>query len=322
MTIWILSFALHLPGFATDRIVEEQFLREYPAAADRLDAMTRSVTGTGKVVSRRFDGTETRDEVSLSRRPGYYLYVRTRPSVVSGTKLESTLVMCQTPTHWFRLTREAPTQPYSLDALKEGAYRTLEQQESFYVGRFVDLGKIESVKVSDLIKMKGFRITGADEVDRGDERVVEIRFILANDEMPIRQGRLVLAPRWDWALMEYEIIPESKEGGNLRLTRTMEYRRRDDSAIVPTKVTLIDTLEVQGEAKSDTTVMTFEDLNYSTPPERQFSLSAFNVPEISLRPKPRSSFFSLRNPILWAGLVVSVASFAALGVLRKRLSRG
>lgn len=322
MPTLILFLALHSPSFTTDRIVEERFLREYPAAADRLDAMTRSATGKGKMVSRQFDGTVTRDEVLLARRPGYYLYVRTRPSVVSGTKLESTLVMCQTPTRWFRLTREAPTQPYSVDALQEGTYRSLGQQESFYVGRFVDLGKIESIKVSDLIKMEGFRITGANEVDRGDEHVVEVQFTLTNDKMPIRQGRLVLAPRWDWALMEYEIIPESKEGGDLRITRAMEYRRPDDSTIVPTKATLIDTLEIQGKAKSDTTVMTFEDLNYATPAEERFSLLAFNVPDISLRPEPRSSFFSLRNPILWSGLVVSAAAFVALGVLRKRSSRG
>lgn len=230
--------------------------------------------------------------------------------------------MCQTPTLWFRLSREAATQPYSLDTLRAGTNGSLDQKESYYVGRFVDLGKIESFRISDLIKMKGFRITGAGQVARGDERDVEIRFSLAEEKLPIRQGRLVFAMRCDWALTDYEIIPVSKEGGELRLTRTTEYRRGDDSTIVPTKVTLIDSIVSQGKSEPESTVMTIDDISYSPPPEGRFSLTAFNLPDIPLRPTPRASFFSLLNPILWVGIAAAIIAFGLLYVLRRKSTGG
>jgi hypothetical protein len=100
MMLLIWSLALPFPTLADDRTVEQRFRREYPAAAERLEAMTRSLTAKGTLFTRNYDGKETRAEVSLARRPGYYLYIRTKPLVVSGIKLESTMVMCQTPTRW------------------------------------------------------------------------------------------------------------------------------------------------------------------------------------------------------------------------------
>jgi len=322
MMVLLLSALLSLPSFTSAETVAERFLREYPAAAERLDAMTRFATGRGEIESRNYDGKEMRAEISLARRPGYYLYIRKRHQIVSGTNLEPTLVMCQTPTQWFRLTRDASTQPYSLDALTKGTYRTFDEEESSHVGKFLDLGRIESIKISDLIKKQGFRITAAEEVDREGGRVVEVRFTLTDEKLPLREGRLVFDPRADWALVAYEIVPVTEKGEQIHLTRTMEYRRGDDGTIVPTKVTLLDTVDFDGKKRLDSTVVTFKEVSYSTPAEREFSLPAFNVPEIALRPEPRSSFFSLRNPILWAGLAVSVAAFVALAVLRKRSSRG
>ncbi len=68
-------------------------------------------------------------------------------------------------------------------------------------------------------------------------------------------------------------------------------------------------------------ILDLDQITLGNPPDAIFRLSAYGLPEVPLRPSPRASVFTIRNPILWLAFGSTVFCFALLWFLRSRNAR-
>ena len=328
----MLSLLLFLSGHAvalTEEVSEQDasaLISDYLKGEQQIEKATASLRCEGEL-TRSGRGPTRTETLTISRAPGSYCYIRVgAQNPGAGEKADrSSLVVCQAPDRWFKLSRRGSNTPYVIESLSNGVYRNdYGGWEYTYIGKYIDMFCLDGFKLSTLMKEPSFKVKSIQRSLEGGHSRVDFAFELAGDKVPITSGRAACLPEFDWACIMIEAkgeLPNDKVG--FRHERKLEYEIREGRAL-PKR--LVDqykfVAEPDSKAKSSdldmTEVFTHRSVSFETVPQSSFTLSAFGLPEIPTAPRPTSSFFSFRNPLLWVSLLASLAFFVGLRELRRR----
>jgi hypothetical protein len=168
---------------------------------------------------------------------------------------------------------------------------------------------VYNVHLPDLAKEPGFLLKRVSSVDADSNRLVRIEYDRVSHSMrndPARGGWVLLDPALYWVVKQYEVKAVWPDGQGT-ISATLEYKTTDSGFPLATRVVRNHKAESQTGPVDHEYVLDY-DLNVQDKlPERDFTLSAFGLPEPAGATRSRL--------YLWIGgvgvLCVSVALWLA-----------
>lgn len=196
------------------------------------------------------------------------------------------MVVCRNKSYSFLLRRAAGSAGFSLKSLvkdqKEVAGLMQNNLERYVSAPF----SFEFHSIGSLLKQPKFSIRSVAEKVHDGRRALSIDFDCPIDN--IRQGgyqgTFVVLPDQKWVLFQYEYWP--KKGTALR-TGEVEYEGTSGGFPIPKRVTH-SILERASRTPHIVTTYDFKSIRFGRLPEKEFTLSAFGLPEIDVVSRPRT----------------------------------
>ena len=161
--------------------------------------------------------------------------------------------------------------------------------------------KIPEATLDEMIKSSGFRLLAARDGTRDGRPVAEIEFEFRNPASGVRctEGRLVLRPDLDWALLEASYL----HNGTHRITVRNAYdeSRRPGFALLSTAEETKRLGDPAGEVVTD--LVRFTEFSPRVPDDSEFRLSAFGLDEpADVAPAAAESRLGVHHLLLIAGI--------------------
>jgi hypothetical protein len=306
--------------------LEATWRRDYPAAAKRLEGFTQRFLCKGTLTRRSYAGkTIVTKEITIARSGDKKLLVRDKRFIEGTSREFQGDVLSLTPRHAFRLTRQMASQPYVVEAFVEPEnWPTLELQFKVLSDEYIQSAyKFSRKTLLEMLDDPTFVLKSISRVDKGPERYVRVDYAMGEGDTA-ESGKVLLDPRREWAIREFDVkkmvalsadkvVQERTQHGEIG------YADLSGGVIFPNTIHVVRRTpkpDAYEEIKLD-----FKEIQIGDVPDNRFALTAFGLPDIPLRPVPAPSFLSLRNPVLWASLVVAIAAFALQHLLKTRLKR-
>jgi hypothetical protein len=168
--------------------------------------------------------------------------------------------------------------------------------------------------LSRIISSDRFSIQRVSEVRHDGENCLKLEVRLKEGTWKIAQGKpspeyagwILVAPEKKWVVREYELRQSI-----VALRGRVEYGDIQDGFPLPKRV-VTEAMDTRSEKPIFRHEFTFEDLRLVAPPDREFTLAAFGLPELG---KPRSSRHANRT-VFWL-LGAALASLVVAIVLKR-----
>lgn len=293
-------------------VLRSQVLTEYPPALARLEARYSRIRGAAQRLVHSTDSKgnvrTTASRITIVRDGNNYLGTE-KTDVEAG---EEERVRSTNSRYSFLLRFDPPTQTYVIDNVEGDGNEVAPRFGSYcFDGSFPAAYYAFGRPISELMALPSYKLKSVSEVQEEGRRLIKIAFDFrpAND-YPIIPAWILVDPAEGWILRRYEGLFGPRQ--NLPRRGEVAYTRTSGGELLAKTVKHTKNLEDD----------TFEivDLTFGeSVPERDFTLTAFGLPEVN---EPAAS----RGGITWnylflgIGLVLAVVSIG-LKILARRLSR-
>lgn len=219
-------------------------------------------------------------------------------------------VNCWTPDLTFTLMQLLPDGPYAITSIAndpaslERAKLTIGlDAENFAFAAF----QLYDTAVADLLADPGFVITRATELSEGGTDLVRIEFDLTQSRSWYQSGHMTLIPSLEWAVRDYELLYRSDHGERATEAGVIHCKRWPSGIVFPTTVSITSRTEDKGETTAgEPWEMRFDAVDLNTVTAEQFSLSAFNVPDVVL--EARRSSYPFNRWLFWTLCALALAT--------------
>ncbi len=290
----------------------DRVLNEYPAALDRLEKYFTQLhaKGTAEEVQVDQDKSELKvvfhyqfDIDGTSRRR-----VRTR-EFDTKTNRSYEFVTSVSPRYSFRLLRKEKGDAFRVTALGSGGDAEV-LDDMYYDFNQYPLAPycVFGTPIAKFMAEPSFVLGKVSEVVQGDHKYLKLEYRThPKKEYPAVPGWLVVSPDQGWVLVEDVAFLGLHE--NIRRESHIEYGKTVDGIPLP-RVVSYDHPYYHRR-------MVFDRFEHGPVPEREFTLSAFGLPELD---KPESSDHK-GNPALWFFLI-SVAFLSVAAAFKYKSFRG
>ena len=159
-----------------------------------------------------------------------------------------------------------------------------------------------------------FVLKSIENFKQNDEDLVKIEYT-CETAYNIEAGHVVLKPSINWAIRNVDMIVTTKGWGPTLFKENVAYRQIADGRFFPSHMEINEHNPEHTEIY-ERTLVDFERITLGAATPDLFRLPAYGIPDLPLRPQPRMSIFTFRNPVLWVALAATVVCFATLWVLR------
>lgn len=304
-----------LPASATAATPLERIEKDYPDALSRLEAFYRRVKVSATVKHTQLNATE--QPVSncfweFSRAEDYHKYRR----YCAGAPADqiSDEVFCRNPERYlFSLGRELPTEAYRVMAIMQPEPILANTPEA-YAFRYLDCTySVFGVPISKMRADPSFRITDAQDVDDGVEKLIRVDYEFSpTDGTTLGQGCLVVAPERMWALVRYECEDHPPESGGKvgHISAVMQYGAPSDGIPIPKRAEVQVAFAGRPIWREE---CDFVEVVASDIPKSDFTLAAYGISEDEA---PGAQRVKRRLP-----LVIAIALTGLAALLVRRLAR-
>ena len=306
--------------------VVKRLREEYPPAARRLIGDLQNVEL--KIRRRRhwMSGKENHFIERLTRK-GYSIL--RDASIDPDSKTPTWRVLCRTRSKMFNLTKAEASGPFILVSQE---VCDPSSDESFmlgiYVEPFVDCAtSIAGNTLVDLLAAPTFEVKNAREVNEGGHQVVVFEFsgtITSANHQLDAEGTVKLDPGIGWPITMLDVKARPRvlagmvpglESMSMFSRSEMTYKTDGGKPSLKTYHERFSSSIKRSYQEDQVEVL---ESKYGSVTDDQFTLQAFGLPEVPLRPRPASGFFSWKSPALWISLSLCVITFGSLVLFRSR----
>lgn len=303
---------------ADDAALRQRFLTEAPAAWKQLARMVEQVDVVG-VVRDGLEGAHPRPEA----KSGFRFKANGQAKVVLADRRQGDeLVVCVSPKYGFRLkkAKDAKTGPYVVSYFgnpKKLVSDDGDDDLSLYGGHYVETSTRFGSVFGGLLNKPGFHVKDVSPIRRDDRDLVRVEFEYKPEKPSgdildsLKGGWVLLDPDQSWRLQESEFTAVG-----YRTTATIEYGPKIDG--IPTLRRIKnDTYGDEPRGGHSWDICDFTSWERRDVPDREFTLSAFDLPEMSYSPPTAAPTW---GPWIWISLGL-VSGLIGLGLWLLRTSR-
>jgi hypothetical protein len=280
--------------FAGDEPLQRRFLAESPACAARLKAAIDQIEGVASIsIDSKVDGKSQASRVSRwSFKVDGDRIVYEEILLDPEGKEVSARAQGSNPAYSFVVTRDSEQSPWLLKGV--GPIQATQPTHPFVLagrGGFLMYLRlawcIAEIPLADLVKTQGFTIKRVSAVNENGRQLAVLDFdytptagppaesVAPQDRsslMVIRRGQIYCDPDRFWAIQRYEI----RGIGGITVKGSITHRDGPDG--VPVVRSVVHALD-NSQNGSQTVRIDFEPVAFHPVPEREFTLSAFGLPE-------------------------------------------
>jgi hypothetical protein len=210
---------------------------------------------------------------------------------ISGKADKSNIqVFAVNPNYAFALRRQSSSSPWALWQMQkrenaEPGKLAATFEDQIAASRIFPL-RIQREQLSDLVRRPEFRVLGCRGFPAANPAVMEVDFDYPHppgpEASPVQGGKLVFDTARSWCLSSYEVRVriERPKGRGIWKMKILEWGEAEEALPVPRTVVLINDLDFD-DGKDVYEWKLKYDLNVPerTPPDEDFTLSAFGLPE-------------------------------------------
>lgn len=278
--------------FSQDDELKARFFAEAPGAWDRLELAYASVEGEATVTE---EGTgAAAGKVSTVKRHERFAYGKDRALIESAGDDGKSRVICVNDKYSFLIKRATKSGPFHIE-YAGGEKQPAVEHVNAYIKIYTDLPFTSfPVKYRDMITDKSFRLRRITRSTiEGEEQVkVEFSYVFTGGEKPKAvSGKLNFAPAFDWALRESDMVVEG-----VTHHAEVDYVRTAGGVPRPTRVTSRSTGPDQtgrfgekGASAGKLQTYLFDRWDFREVPARDFTLTAYGLPETIVTPPSGST---------------------------------
>jgi hypothetical protein len=273
-------------GRPSDESLRNTVRLEYPKALRNLEAFYTRATGEVLATERRAlsKNSPTTTWIRRFASVGTDLARVTVQRVVEGSDQEKwpAAVFCRNKSYSFILRKRPPRAEFALELLakdendkRQVAGMLLNNLEVYLNAPF----SFAYHSVRWAMERPKFSISSVAETARGGKRALSVHFDCPLDEA-LRtggyEGKLVVLPDEKWVVVQFEYRPKKK--GNIH-TGEIEYEGAFEGFPIPKRVTA-SWLEPGNQTPLLLSTYEFKNMRFEALPEKEFTLSAFGLPEV------------------------------------------
>jgi hypothetical protein len=256
---------------------KDRLLSEYPTALKRLEQLYASEMGKATLsITDKQSGVRSSSEIRFACDAGLSRSIE----VERGTEPKdySEVVQCSNLNYSFRLARSAPDRPYVIRDVVDGTGRLREFGRYYFEGYFAAPYIAFGLPIRDLMERPEFefKLKDVSEVTEEGRRLVKMSFeIRWMPDVPVMSAWIKVDPEFGWALCRAELILNPSR--NIKRDLSVDY-----SGMVRGRPVVRRVLDANfgAERVLDVTEIEFD----RHPDPRDFTLSAFGLPEVNQKP--------------------------------------
>jgi len=308
-SLFVLSFACMGGSGRAGQADVDYFLRDYPAAAEKLRAKYQQIKGECRLTVVDVQKTSVVDDLTFAADHGLQ-----KVSILQGPRKGQGLdrrqnLYCVGPNWSFSLIRSSEKDPYSVNGIGSD-----DRDRTMYFsrfGRFLSLPyAILGTPLTEIMKHPYFRLTSVERITENDKEFVKISY--DNGKSPQSSNTwLKIDPSLGWVIRSGEIQPEVTKG-QASIYFEVEYGSGQEIPPLPRIAKYVD-------VNRQTLTCEFTKVSRDPTPESEFSMPFYGLADL-IAPAPSASRFHL---LYWAmgsaivALVVAVLMRRFLGEHRK-----
>jgi hypothetical protein len=307
--------------------LEARFLREAPAAWARYAELVRELQGVYSFdFSQTYRRARARRQQELKKNKNAKLLTITSESGSdTDNKGAATQVYGVNPNYAFKLRQNASGSwaiTVLVDLRGKQPLSAFEDQFTGFEHGAIQLVRLRNETLLEMVRKPEFKVVRSRRVPDIPDELVEVTFDYAHavDERqpgnPVQRGVLVLDAGRDWCLRSYEV--QTTDKGSMKL-RALELNDTPLGISVPKRTLLENDFILDDERGENRQTFRYEfDLKALSklPDDREFTLSAFGLPE------PREAAWRAKSVPLYVWIALCGGVFLLLGIaLRRRQKR-
>lgn len=235
-----------------------------------------------------------------------------RRAVIEKVNEPTIRVGCKNDRYRFQLRRPEKSPLYLIESIETGRARAdvlpwndLDAYFVLYAESFINAPiKVEGFVLPEIVTKPDFVCESAEEVDRGGVQLIDVHFRYRHQEpgfIPLEDAHVLLDPENGWSVIEYSV-----ENSDVVYNANVTY----SEAIVPGAmfrhpIKVVATIRSAGRQKSSDVTeneYTLDEITFGAIDDREFTLSAFGLPEVSEKGPPARS-----GARLWTLLTINAA---------------
>ncbi len=219
----------------------------------------------------------------------------------------ATLVACVTPDYAFTLNRQLPGGPMIVNYFGPARWKVASSLERYSTAFVFASHRPPYMPIEDILADPCVRLSGISEVLEGAEKLVDVHFELPGSKLPYEAGKIVLSPKLNWAVREYESVWRHREQGWRTVNSgKISYAERENSRVFPQRIHLVEqTWKGVTEWSKHDWKVEFEEVTFDNAKDHDFSLAAFGLPEITLETE-RRNYFPFDHWLFWTSVTVAM----------------
>ncbi len=303
---------------ACDDELEARWRREYPAAANSLEATSHRFLAKGTNVTRYFhkpDVTIT-EEFTVAASDGKEMFLRDRRFVErpgEPRKAISSDVVCVAPTYAFALRKNSVGEPYFIEQFGPtlGTEPIFRAQYNTYARAATLGGWLVERMQSPEFELRAIKWVP----DSDGANLVEVvyKYRRPGNSQAIEEGSVFLNADLGWALRKADFVI-TNNGDRARYTWDVLYSNHGPGRYFPKRVEGF----VRGDDPNNFQheLVEYSSIQLDNIPEEIFTLTAYGLPDVPLSPRLEPPFFSPANPIFWGLIAIAAVSLLLLRLLR------
>jgi hypothetical protein len=267
----------------SDEFLKKTVLAEYPKALKELEDFYGKARGLAELREENLHDpkkpiVKTRAYTFVSNRPEMARVSSESTVSLSGHQQTSQRVICYNKDYSFVLTKENGANDFSIRSLDKGkaaVSREMQQKLSLYLDAPFQLF-IHPLRW--IVEQPKFRVLSLARILRDGKPMISIEFDcpIDNNRQGGYAGKIIVSPNEKWALCQYEY--KFKKGKGFR-TGSVEYKGTFRGFPIPRHVVHA-TLELPERRPVSVAAFEFKDLHFDALSEKEFTLTAFGLPEL------------------------------------------
>lgn len=300
--------------------LEARWRREYPAAAARLEDVSRQFVARGTRSTEFLKGdVYTVDRFMAASSQEKHLLIdegRVMKRVDGTSEALGSEVRCETTSYAFVL-RKSPS---------ADSYRVTEYAEAFgdpnFAGDF-NLAAFSATRwggesLVGRMQSPSFELRSIESLNGDGQETIRINYTFKDQAGKEEAGEVDLLPQQGWVIdrIDQRVSSSRSPGSVTTVKRGMRYARTDAGSYFPRRVEVAVRPGRSDRVQRD--IIEYQEIQFDKPRDDMFTLSAYGLPDIPLKPEAAPSFFSFGNPLLWGSLAVAAVCFILLRLPRLR----